>query len=135
MLRIALVLFSYVLIYGAERLEIAEYYYLASSYCYALFAYVGIKIAIHQQSKLLWAYSLGNILAAIFNVMMVSPAYYSYFEWFYWDAFINYCLILNALDLMLVSTGMISVYVFIVSLLSSNICNILFNFRVMERSK
>jgi len=134
MRRILLVMFGFFIISLCEMVESPTSYYLASSYAYSALAFLGVWLFICQKSILILLYASGNILASIFNFLMVSPLMFNMLDSFYWGGFLNYCLILNVLDLMLIFTGVVSVFNFIITVSSSNNHNILHHYNIVGRS-
>lgn len=114
--------------------ESPTHYYLASSYAYSILAFLGVWLFISQKSILILLYASGNILASIFNFLMVDPRIFNMLDSFYWGGFLNYCLILNLLDLMLIFTGVVSVYNFIITVFNSNNTSLLPSHHIMGRS-
>lgn len=136
MLRLWLVLTAYILTYGADYLAVsAPSYYLTCSSAYLAISMIALWIGKNQQSKLLFAYSAGNIIAAYLNWLMVDAAWYGQIKYAYWHAPINFSLILDAMDFMLVFTGAIGVFGVIVSSVNPNISHRLSNFCGLGFSK
>ena len=134
MRRILLVLFGFSLIWLCESVESPTHYYLASSYAYSTLSFLGVWLFISQKSILILLYSTGNLFAAVLNFCMIDPLMFNLLDNFYWGGFLNYCLILNALDLMLICTGAVSVYNFITAMSNSNNHNILHHYYIVGRS-
>ena len=134
MRRILLVLFGFFIFSLCEMIESPTHYYLSSAYAYSSLAFLGAWLFISQKSTVILLYSTGNLFAAVLNFCMISPSMFALLDEFYWGGFLNYCLILNTLDLMLICTGAVSVYNFITAMSNSNNHNILHHYHIVGRS-
>ena len=102
--KILVVLLAYALIYSISGVD-HPYYFWVCGGAYALISIVASYAAIKTHSVLLYFYAVVNLLSALINVLMVNVAVYNFAHYWYWDAPINFHLIIELLELTLVING------------------------------
>ena len=110
LLKIFVVGFAYLVINYAEIFENHDYYYAICSVAYSSCALISAICAIKIQSKSLLYYSTLCVLFAILNsAIMLNQDVFFLIEGIYWDYTINFCLILESFEYVIIGEGCINV--------------------------
>lgn len=110
MAKIMIVLLAYILIFNADYFSV-EYYYFACSISYSLIA---IICCILPKSKLLTVYATANLLTAI-GYFMLNFVLFDTLKYLIWDAAFNLSLISEAIEAMLIFSGVASVSITVIN--------------------
>ena len=119
MIKIAVVVLAYMLIYMADNYAV-EYYYFACSAAYACVAALSAACYIKINSKLLLLYATVSLLTSAIHFAMQN-GYYEQLKHVLWYAPLNFSLIAQVIELMLVFTGVCGLVLNIIHMLNVNI--------------
>lgn len=115
MIKILLVVLAYCLVYSVDYIDDAPFYYAVSSVAYMAVCITAVVLALKIKSKLLHFYAVVNLFASVFNLVMVSDAGYYVLRHWYWYSTLNFCLIINTVELVLLLSGAGSVAVYLLN--------------------
>lgn len=109
LLKIIAVAFAYSFVYIAELSFNSEYYHAALSAAFAATATLSTLFAIKSRSKLLLYYASIYIIGAFIYAMMLIPAIAYSAYWFFYEAKVNFSILILFADSLIMVTGGINV--------------------------